>query len=78
MDPQIRTVSSPTGASSTGRRFSTRTRGRGVWLRSPRGELELLEIFEGPIATEILPARGFYPAEDYHQDCYIAYEGLFK
>lgn len=27
--------------------------------------------FEGMIATEILPADTFYPAEDYHQDYYI-------
>ena len=33
-------------------------------------ELELSGKFNKPIATEILPAKVFYPAEDYHQDYY--------
>jgi peptide-methionine (S)-S-oxide reductase len=25
-------------------------------------------VFPGPIVTQLEPLRGFYPAEDYHQD----------
>lgn len=35
-----------------------------------REELGRSGRFSKPIATEILPAREFYPAEDYHQDYY--------
>ena len=33
-------------------------------------ELEENKVFNQPIATEILPAKEFYEAEDYHQDYY--------
>jgi peptide methionine sulfoxide reductase msrA/msrB len=33
-------------------------------------ELEQSGIFNKPIATQILPAKVFYPAEEYHQDYY--------
>ena len=33
-------------------------------------KLEKTGPFKGPIATEILPLKAFYPAEEYHQDYY--------
>lgn len=30
-------------------------------------ELDAQGVWDGPIVTEVSPARGFYPAEDYHQ-----------
>jgi peptide-methionine (S)-S-oxide reductase len=33
-----------------------------------RAKLDAAHVFDGPIVTEIVPFRAFYPAEDYHQD----------
>ena len=35
-----------------------------------KAELEKSGKFDGPIATDIVPATTFYPAEDYHQKYY--------
>ena len=40
--------------------------------------LELSGIFDGPIVTEILPAKEFYPAEDYHQGYYFRFETNYR
>jgi peptide-methionine (S)-S-oxide reductase len=31
-------------------------------------QLEATHVFAAPIATRVEPIKGFYPAEDYHQD----------
>jgi peptide-methionine (S)-S-oxide reductase len=31
-------------------------------------QLDKAKVFLGPIVTQLEPLRGFYPAEDYHQD----------
>lgn len=34
------------------------------------GELEASGVFPGPIVTEVVPAKEFHPAEDYHREYY--------
>ncbi|NJE31378.1 peptide-methionine (S)-S-oxide reductase MsrA [Thermococcus sp. 18S1] len=43
-----------------------------------RRRLGLSGIFDEPIATEILPAREFYPAEDYHQGYYLSFSEHYR
>ena len=43
-----------------------------------RAQLEASGRFHSPIATEILPATKFYPAEEYHQDYYLKHPLRYK
>ncbi len=43
-----------------------------------RQELEQNKPFKGAIATQILPAKTFYPAEDFHQNYYQTHSLKYK
>lgn len=67
-------VIDPTSVNRQGNDVGTQYRS-GVYWDDPTDEAvvrtalaELQTSYRGPVATEVGPIRGFYPAEDYHQD----------
>ena len=55
---------------------STRTTSRRPLAESEKAEIS--KRFSKPVATEILPAAAFYPAEDYHQDFHNTNAARYK
>jgi len=37
-------------------------------LRTPIAQLNAAKVFSGAIVTQVVPSKGFYRAEEYHQD----------
>lgn len=41
------------------------------WAEASKEALDVAGVFAKPLATQVLPAGVFYPAEEYHQDYYV-------
>jgi len=50
------------------RRSSTPTTNSGGLLEAYIAQLDAAKVFPGRIVTQLTPLKGFYRAEDYHQD----------
>jgi methionine-S-sulfoxide reductase len=73
------TVHDPTTMNRQGNDSGTQYRSE-IFFHSPEqelaarnmiGELESLNVFDGPIVTAVTPAPEFFPAEGYHQNYYF-------
>ena len=58
-------------ARSIVRPFFTPTRSRSALREAYISQLDQSHAFPRPIVTRVDPLKGFYPAEDYHQDYLI-------